>query len=259
MPQPGIESLSDNLLSLMNKGVSAIQNIFFLKCAGQYGAYPHWHILLGMYGERQSDYDGMASLMRNLVHLTPPGRAAHSFVKCHRYSAYHRESERYFEEIAPAGFYRYIFPDSFNYGRLAYLFDVKWRTPHEEPVSYDGVIDAVDWWRRLWRAPKTPALYIEGSPDREMSLVDSRFERVVRVKMDQNEARVYDMMDDIVSVDELLDSASSFCERGAASRILDSFVGHGLAVRLDERCLGLALRSGYKEWSPDERIALMRN
>src|SRR5690606_14013248 len=49
--QPGIESLSSHLLDVVDKGVSAIQNVFLLKCATEYGLFPIWNLLVRIPGE----------------------------------------------------------------------------------------------------------------------------------------------------------------------------------------------------------------
>jgi radical SAM superfamily enzyme YgiQ (UPF0313 family) len=48
--QPGIESLSDHVLQLMDKGVSALQNIVFLRSCIELGVRAQWSILHGFSG-----------------------------------------------------------------------------------------------------------------------------------------------------------------------------------------------------------------
>ena len=45
--QPGIESFSDRILQIMNKGVTGLQNIQTLKWCLQMGITPYWNILIG--------------------------------------------------------------------------------------------------------------------------------------------------------------------------------------------------------------------
>src|SRR6185369_5992400 len=54
--QPGIESLSDAVLKLMRKGVSALQNIQLLKWAMEMGVEPRWNILWGFPREPAEAY-----------------------------------------------------------------------------------------------------------------------------------------------------------------------------------------------------------
>jgi ribosomal peptide maturation radical SAM protein 1 len=70
--QPGIESLSDHVLSLMRKGTTALQNIQLLKWCREFGVSPIWNMLYGFPGERPGDYEEAARLMDALHHLTHP-------------------------------------------------------------------------------------------------------------------------------------------------------------------------------------------
>jgi ribosomal peptide maturation radical SAM protein 1 len=254
LAQPGIESLSDNLLKQMNKGVSAIQNISFLKNARQHGVFALWYILMRMHGETQKDYDEMESLVPLLSHFSPPG-GRRSFINCHRYSTYHRESDRYFEEIRPSRHYTLIYGDSFDTDKIAYLFDVKWRTSGED-IKYEPLIERLRWWRDMWRSKTAPALYIKDT-EGGASLFDSRLGNEVRVDLDECENAVYGALDDISDKKSVLKRVAGFCDERRAEEILDSFVGYGFAVRRGESYLGLAHREGFKTWTQIERARLM--
>jgi ribosomal peptide maturation radical SAM protein 1 len=256
MAQPGIESLSDNILRLMNKGVSAIQNIFFLKCARQYGVYILWGLLIGSFGETQADFDEMTVLIPKIVHLIPPAMSG-TRILIHRYSVYWRESGRYFDEMRPAEWYEWLFPDFFDYGRLAYEFDVKWNQSWDEAsISRGAFTDAVIEWRRRWGGDEEPRLCFIGA---EMALYDSRCGRRKRIALEPHESAIYEALDDIAARRDILERASAHCSPEDAERALDSFVAHGFAVRYGELYLGLAVREGFKEWSRDERLSFKRN
>jgi ribosomal peptide maturation radical SAM protein 1 len=256
MAQPGIESLSDNLLKQMNKGVTALQNIAFLKNARQYGVFALWYMLMRMYGETQRDYDEMESLVPLIVHFSPPG-GGRTFINCHRYSVYHKEKERYFEEAAPSRHYSLIYPDCFDRDKLAYVFDIKWRTSGEE-VRYEPLTKRLEWWRNLWHSKVAPALYFKDT-ERGASLFDTREGKEVRVDLDECEKAVYDALDDIIHKRSVLERVKEFCGERKATEILDSFVEYGFAVRKGENYLGLANREGFKVWTRIERIMFMRN
>lgn len=70
--QPGVESFSSQVLTLMKKGVSGIQNIQLLKWCREIGIEPIWNILWGFPGEDPEEYRKMAAYMPMLFHLTPP-------------------------------------------------------------------------------------------------------------------------------------------------------------------------------------------
>lgn len=70
--QPGIESLSDEILTLMRKGAAVIDHLSFLKSARIFGVHAVWNILCGIPGEKREWYEEMLRLMGRLHHLEPP-------------------------------------------------------------------------------------------------------------------------------------------------------------------------------------------
>ena len=54
---PGIESLSTPILRLMDKGVTALQNIRLLKLCSEFGIQPLWNIMYGFPGEPPDEYE----------------------------------------------------------------------------------------------------------------------------------------------------------------------------------------------------------
>ncbi len=73
--QPGIESLSDEVLQIMRKGVKALQNIQLLKWCKEIGIVPEWNILWGFPGESPAEYFRLAKMVPLLSHLQPPNFA----------------------------------------------------------------------------------------------------------------------------------------------------------------------------------------
>lgn len=70
--QPGIESLSDQVLQIMRKGVKALQNIQLIKWCKELGITPYWHLIWGFPGESAQEYEQMRELIPLLTHLPPP-------------------------------------------------------------------------------------------------------------------------------------------------------------------------------------------
>ena len=73
--QPGIESLSSNVLRLMRKGIRAIQNVNLLRWAQYYDIHVDWNLLWGFPGETEQDYAEQATAIPHLLHLRPPSSA----------------------------------------------------------------------------------------------------------------------------------------------------------------------------------------
>ncbi|MBI5057509.1 MAG: RiPP maturation radical SAM protein 1 [Nitrospirae bacterium] len=104
----GIESLSTPTLKLMQKGVTAVQNIQLLKWCREMGITVSWNILCGFPGEAPEEYDLMAKLMPLLYHLVPP-----KILKFHliRFSVYFDNPKQFsLTNIRPSPLYKYIYP-----------------------------------------------------------------------------------------------------------------------------------------------------
>jgi ribosomal peptide maturation radical SAM protein 1 len=154
MIQPGIESLSTPVLRLMDKGVTALQNIRLLKWAAEYDISVTWNLLYGFPGERPEHYTAMAELIPSVSHLAGPAAAR---ILLERFSPYFVDAERYGIEITgPVWFYEHLYAAprevlmdlayEFEYG-VGDLGDCAYVKP---------VQDALDrYWGKTVRAPKT--------------------------------------------------------------------------------------------------------
>ncbi len=70
----GIESLSDHLLGLMNKGVTCLESIRLLKWCDALDLPVIWNMLCRMPGESADDYAEQVDLLGVIQHLEPPDR-----------------------------------------------------------------------------------------------------------------------------------------------------------------------------------------
>jgi magnesium-protoporphyrin IX monomethyl ester (oxidative) cyclase len=106
--QPGIESLHDGLLKLLNKGNRAIENVALLKFAYENGIRVTWIMLKDIPGERDEWYEEMASWLPIIAHLQPPHLT--KSINFDRFSQYHLHPERYGLNLAPLRWHSYIYP-----------------------------------------------------------------------------------------------------------------------------------------------------
>jgi ribosomal peptide maturation radical SAM protein 1 len=120
--QPGIESLSDEALNLMRKGVSALQNIQLLKWCAELGVRPAWSVLWGFPGESEQAYVECARLVPLLTHLAPPASAGP--IRIDRFSPlFDQLPELPASDIAPVTSYEFLYPfDAATVKNLAYYF-----------------------------------------------------------------------------------------------------------------------------------------
>ena len=121
--QPGIESLDDNVLNLMRKGVRALQNVQLLKWCKEVGITVFWNVLYGLPDESPEDYLRMAEKMRRLSHLPPPSSVRP--VLLNRFSPLFEEAREFgLANIRPVPAYDYIYGlDREAVSNIAYFFD----------------------------------------------------------------------------------------------------------------------------------------
>ena len=120
--QPGIESLSDRVLALMNKGITSCQNVQFLKWCAEFDVRASWNILWGFPGETMADYAEMADRIASLHHLQPP--AGVGPIRMDRFSPnFTNAGANGFHEVSPCPAYRHVYAlESDRLANLAYYF-----------------------------------------------------------------------------------------------------------------------------------------
>ncbi|MDT5035381.1 MAG: hypothetical protein QOE03_566 [Micromonosporaceae bacterium] len=161
--QPGLESLSSNVLRLMRKGVRAAQNINVLRWAQYYNIDVAWNVLWGFTGESKQDYVDQEMVIPHLVHLQPPSSAGRIWME--RFSPLFTESETFRPTFRTAErSYSYVYPATVDLDRVAYFFEYEFEDAL--PASaYEGVKMAVDNWSQAWKADPKPTLTYWSAPD----------------------------------------------------------------------------------------------
>lgn len=146
--QPGIESLSDDVLRLMRKGVKAIHCVQLLKWCAEVGIQPGWNLLAGFPGEDPADYRRMAELVPKLSHLPAPLGCGP--IRLDRFSPNFREAAaRGLVDVQAYPAYGFIYalpPQALD--DLAYHFAFRYQDGREV-VEYLAPLEAaVADWRR---------------------------------------------------------------------------------------------------------------
>src|SRR5207302_1264236 len=134
--QPGIESFSDHILQLMDKGASGLDQVQFIKWAMQAGVQLVYNMLIRNPGETVADYREMSELVPFLRHLPPP--SAVLVTELERFSPYFKRPEAFgISNIRPKDYYRVIFPvEGVDLAALAYRFD------YDHPLKEDAELIA---------------------------------------------------------------------------------------------------------------------
>ncbi len=160
--QPGIESVSTRLLKLMNKGVTALQNLQLLKWCYEFGIFPAWNVLYGFPGESPEDYVNFPQIFRAISHLCPP--TGTNPVIFERFSPYHFDREKYSLTLEPSPFYSLLFPESMvNLDKLAYYFNRKGERDSDDSLDYFRPSrEFISQWQESWKQRRWFCYYEKG-------------------------------------------------------------------------------------------------
>jgi ribosomal peptide maturation radical SAM protein 1 len=120
--QPGIESFSDHVLKLMDKGTHGLNQVRFLRDCCAHNITTHYGILWGNPGETAEDYQQMADLIPFIRHLPPPNYFVPVFLE--RFSPYFMKPDHFgIRNIRPAPIYPIMFGGrALDYEKIAYIF-----------------------------------------------------------------------------------------------------------------------------------------
>ncbi|HEY7445624.1 MAG TPA: RiPP maturation radical SAM C-methyltransferase [Vicinamibacterales bacterium] len=242
--QPGIESLSDEVLSLMRKGVSSLQNIQLLKWCKELGVRPAWNLLFGFPGESSDAYARMAKLVPYLTHLPPPG--AISIIRLDRFSPNFFDAEKLgLIDIEPVASYQHVYQlPRETVANLAYYFTFRYREPRDVSAYVRSLHEETVAWMRSAAESDLFAVDV-GS---QLLIWDLRpASRQPLIVMDGLDRVLYQTCDAACDVRRLVTVAQT---AGFASTIdevaarLEPLVERGLLLRDGTRYLALAIPLG---------------
>lgn len=227
--QPGIESLSTHLLGLLNKGITALRNVAFLKWCREQEVSVAWNQLCGIPGERIEDYDEQIALMRHIPHLQPPG-AAHP-VRIDRFSPYFNDPAAHgYEAIEPFAEYRLLHPhfDGAALRDVAYHFDGIGAVSSQP--YFDRFAAAVQRWQERHR--RGEGLFLH--PQR--GLVRNGADQAFRIQLVPALARLIEATHQIAPIDRVLTRA------GCSRATLDALAQQGIVYVEGGKVINLVVR-----------------
>jgi ribosomal peptide maturation radical SAM protein 1 len=122
--QPGIESLVTPVLKIMEKGVSAVQNVRTLRDCESAQLTTSWNWLYGFPGETPTKYEPVLRQLPALVHLQPPGNLTR--IALERFSPYFDNPALGFARRTTSSAYRHVYDlDEADLRDMVYLFDTE--------------------------------------------------------------------------------------------------------------------------------------
>ncbi len=168
--QPGIESLSSDVLRLMRKGVSAQQNIALLRHCRGVSIKVDWGILYGFPGEPAEAYEATIALIPKLAHLGPPSGAV--LIVIDRFSPYFKDPEGMgVGALSPLPAYRALYPPEVDTHEIAFHFSGNYTTELlGDPELVARLRQAAAAWEACWTERKQPVLELFTSGGRPMVL-----------------------------------------------------------------------------------------
>ena len=150
--QAGIESFSDELLGVMNKGCSGLGQIQFLKWAAEAELLVTYNLIVRCPGERAQWYREMTELIPAIEHLRPPTNVTPMWLE--RFSPFHTSPERSaITGIRSKPHYGTLFRDlPIDVDELAYVFDYDHES-HSDPELVEAqrsFVRRVGQWQQDW-------------------------------------------------------------------------------------------------------------
>ncbi len=248
--QPGIESLSDAVLKLMRKGVTAFQNVQLLKWCRELGVTPYWNLLWGFPDEPPEEYARMARLVPLLSHLVPPSGV--SGLRLDRFSPGFDDAERLgFLDVAPLPSTAAVYPFGPEVARnLATSFSFRARGGGHAGTYVAPLLCEVARWKR---AAKASALFSVPAGDALLVWDLRPVARHPLTVLRRLARALYEACDVSTSLRALADAGLSSCGSGReeVERALETLVANRLLLRDGERVLALAVPLG--RFSPEGR------
>jgi ribosomal peptide maturation radical SAM protein 1 len=240
--QPGIESLSTNVLRLMRKGSTMLQNVRVLKWCRHYGIHVNWNLLCGFPGEQAKDYLDTLEVIRCIQHLQPPDGFTRIWLE--RFSPYFKDCDSYpIHDIRPEASYRFVFPSHVALREIAYFFDYEMDGTAIGDAVF-AVEDAVTAWKRAWETSPADTLTFTRLPD-GIIVEDRRGGKHVRYDFDGALGLLYEHCGDTArSLSQLIAFLAEFGPTPQADDVrgaLETFCSAGLMVRESDGFLAVAL------------------
>jgi len=249
--QPGMESLDTEILRLMRKGVTAMQNIQLLKWCREREINVLWNLLYGFPGETPAQYKQMLETISLITHLQPPSQAPR--IQLQRFSPYYAEAERFgIRNIKPESLYYYIYPEAkVSLNDIAYYFDYSLDRLQEDPERYIRPLkETIVRWhkafskRKIFFQFRRGPEFIELQDNRPLSSSEE-VGRTRRIVLTGVESDVYLFCDPGRSFKQIYDYVTTKPGRqlteGHIRQLLDEFVRGKLMYTENNKYLSLAL------------------
>ncbi len=233
--QPGIESLSTHLLTLLKKGVSTIRNLALLKWCRERGINVMWNLLCSIPGERSEDYDQQLLLIDKIPHFQPPISA--NPVRIDRFSPYFKNyAEHGWQRIEPFREYKLLHPhlDAEALYDVAYHFNgIGGIMPGPYLKRLRG---AIKEWTERFR--QNDGLFL----DPEKGLVRNEASHGMRYGLAPDLMKIVHSTNDVTSIERVM--ADTGCNRS----VIEQLAKVGILYIEGDKTINLAIRTKPPEF-----------
>lgn len=254
--QPGIESLSDNILKHMHKGVTALQNVCFLRTCQEEGVTVYWNNLIRIPGETAEDYAQMVAWLPLLSHLRPAYGGTPK-VECHRFSPYFFQTECWTTNLQPMRWYQELYPsDKVDIRKVAYYYQADWKDVLEGN-AYDQLLIESAKWTAAWRESDAAPSCIMKTEQGTLYVKDSRFGSPIQHQLDPITAQVLLALDTPSSKSSLQKNLPDLSLE-QIDTALEMLLINSLVLSDGYKYLCLVLREGTSDLLPWQRAGLLK-
>jgi ribosomal peptide maturation radical SAM protein 1 len=233
--QPGVESFSTHVLTLMKKYTTAVRNLELLKWTTYYGIINIYNLLYGFKGETEADFREQVKLMRKIPHIQPPN--SYAIARADRGSPMFEEPDKNgISNLRPSQCYPFIFPKHFDLRRISYFFEDD-RVPEAQPWE-DEWCETIYRWQERWKKGPRPTLTYFKTVG-TLSIHDNRSGTYRALRFDDKAAELYERCADAQRADGLREAYAG--DEKWLEATLNEMIERDVMVELDGRYLALAL------------------
>ncbi len=249
--QPGIESFSSNILRKMDKGVSAIQNIYCIILGLKHTVQVNYNIIYGFPDDEVEDYKEMIKTIPLLYHLNPP--SSRIKVAITRFAPLQTNPKRFgfTEPYKHHPGYNVLFSKkflaehNFDLSNYCYYFESPYSNSSELEYLYNMLDYQVDYWRSIHQEREVYLIY--ECKGESIKFIDTRFDETPIIKEYNNKFKevYFYCAGQISSINEISEKTSF--NTSEVKKILNRLVEDRIVYNEGSKYLGLALAESCYE------------
>lgn len=232
--QIGVESLSDGLLIKMDKGATALQNVYAMKWANLLGIETYWNIIKYFPTEEEADVQEIIDIAKRIFHLTPPGISP--FILDYKSPVYQNPEKYNIKNVRPLERYKYVY----NQESLEHLITMSYDFDLIKPLNTDKKWHEFDTLREVWLRSRRQAKLVYRDGGTYLNITDTRYGKSSMLVLDEQEREIYLYCSVIRSIEDILKKFSHL-NPDYIQYTLKNFENSLLMLEKNGECLNLAI------------------